>query len=679
MRARTRAYEHELFDAGASDTLSYSLIGAPAGMTIDDETGLITWTPAEADGGEEFTFIVRVSDSGPSGASYSDREVTLNVEEVNDAPVYLGDLTFTIDEDVITTFNWADLFSDPEDELAGLTFEIVDNSDDAILDPTSTSSQFGVQSLADKFGYSFVTLRATDSEDLSTDIEVLVIAEPVDDAPRTVGAATRNVTISQEQWSKPLFVNLNELFFDPEWGTYLDYSYTIDKPELFGNEFGQAFEFENGILALYPSGVAGTAEITLQAQDGQTGLPAAERTLNVTIDALPYVWFEPATDGFLGGPNATVTLRRSGGQMDQSLDVQLHEIGSPASTVTFAAGQDILQYEVPIYADQYPEPPTSPNYVNGDNGRTNLFYTTGAYFRRYDDEAGLNRVWLESVSDTDIADGEYVDLTYKRSGDLDEAGAFRVLSHPLTGGSLFPTFSYTDGTPLAQHIVAWFGEGEDTVTVRATPWDNDGSNLNYFSDVRIFISQWSSMVIQSDSQTTLRIRDDDTLPFDLYLGLSEELEEDPGLLLGVNDNYAEGNTTSDTEDVEWDGVLHEIARERAARDNEPDRGRGHDMLINPLNQVQDNDVVMGVVMGGYGINPEGIMGTLDWTIPEGVKVYWQEFGIDVASLASRASKSPNMQQFGESHGGNSRVRLYCLLGARSGKRRAGSGCEPGRA
>jgi DNA/RNA endonuclease G (NUC1) len=66
------------------DTLTFSLVGAPAGATINPSTGEFNWTPSEAQGGTgaPFNFAVRVSD----GTASADSNVTITVTEVNSAP-----------------------------------------------------------------------------------------------------------------------------------------------------------------------------------------------------------------------------------------------------------------------------------------------------------------------------------------------------------------------------------------------------------------------------------------------------------------------------------------------------------------------------------------------------------------------------------------------------------------
>jgi VCBS repeat-containing protein len=74
-----------------ADALTFSLIGAPEGASIDEDTGDFTWTPTEAQSGIH-SFTVVVSDDG--GLSDSET-ITVTVAEVNTAPVLavIGDKT----------------------------------------------------------------------------------------------------------------------------------------------------------------------------------------------------------------------------------------------------------------------------------------------------------------------------------------------------------------------------------------------------------------------------------------------------------------------------------------------------------------------------------------------------------------------------------------------------------
>jgi hypothetical protein len=68
-----------------ANTLTFSLSAAPAGMTIDPNTGSINWTPTESDGPAVYTISVAVADDGTPSLSVTN-SFTVTVNEVNSAP-----------------------------------------------------------------------------------------------------------------------------------------------------------------------------------------------------------------------------------------------------------------------------------------------------------------------------------------------------------------------------------------------------------------------------------------------------------------------------------------------------------------------------------------------------------------------------------------------------------------
>ncbi len=92
------------FTAAATDidgnTISYALVGAPDGASINSSSGAFTWTPTEAQGHASYTFDVCASDG-----SLSDCEtITVEVAEVNQAPVLAAIGAKTIEEGSLLTF-----------------------------------------------------------------------------------------------------------------------------------------------------------------------------------------------------------------------------------------------------------------------------------------------------------------------------------------------------------------------------------------------------------------------------------------------------------------------------------------------------------------------------------------------------------------------------------------------
>lgn len=68
-------------DPNAGQTLTYSLTSAPSGATVNPSTGLISWTPSEAQGPGSYSFTARVTDNGAPALSAS-RTFQVNVNEV---------------------------------------------------------------------------------------------------------------------------------------------------------------------------------------------------------------------------------------------------------------------------------------------------------------------------------------------------------------------------------------------------------------------------------------------------------------------------------------------------------------------------------------------------------------------------------------------------------------------
>jgi uncharacterized protein (UPF0179 family) len=111
------------FTATATDadlppnTLTFSLVGGPAGASINPGTGAFTWTPTEAQGPGSFTFEVRVTDSG-TPPLFDNESITVTVSEVNAAPVLNTIGNQTVNELVALTFTASATDSDvPADTL----------------------------------------------------------------------------------------------------------------------------------------------------------------------------------------------------------------------------------------------------------------------------------------------------------------------------------------------------------------------------------------------------------------------------------------------------------------------------------------------------------------------------------------------------------------------------------
>lgn len=141
-----------------ANSLTYSLLAPPAGMTIDPASGLINWTPTEAQGPSTNQITVQVTDNGAPGLSAS-QTFAVVVKEVNAAPVLepIADQVFTYG----SVFTVQAVATDSDLPVNTLTFSLDQAPTDATINAnggliswTPTESQLGVHPF---------TVRVTDS------------------------------------------------------------------------------------------------------------------------------------------------------------------------------------------------------------------------------------------------------------------------------------------------------------------------------------------------------------------------------------------------------------------------------------------------------------------------------------------------------------------------------------
>jgi hypothetical protein len=136
-------YDVEATDIDVSDTLSYSLTSYPIGMSIDETTGVISWTPTNAQvGTNSVTVLVSDGNSGTDSQTF-----TITVTNANDPPTIISASITTATEDTQYSYDVEATDLDVGDTLifslttypAGMT---IDSSTGLIL-WTPTNSQVG--------------------------------------------------------------------------------------------------------------------------------------------------------------------------------------------------------------------------------------------------------------------------------------------------------------------------------------------------------------------------------------------------------------------------------------------------------------------------------------------------------------------------------------------------------
>jgi hypothetical protein len=153
------------FTAGATDsdlptdTLSYSLVGAPIGASINPTSGAFTWTPTEAQGPNTYTFDVCVSD----GTASDCETIIVTVAEVNAVPQVGEIVALDIPLVINSTFSASATYSDidaPETLTAKWIWEDGTNTTQTLTGTLGITSASHVYSLTGVYN---VQLVITDS------------------------------------------------------------------------------------------------------------------------------------------------------------------------------------------------------------------------------------------------------------------------------------------------------------------------------------------------------------------------------------------------------------------------------------------------------------------------------------------------------------------------------------
>ncbi|MFO1477569.1 MAG: hypothetical protein U1F98_13075 [Verrucomicrobiota bacterium] len=113
-----------------ANTLNYQLVNPPSGALID-ASGVITWTPTEAQGPGVYTITTIVTDNGtPALSATNSFQVTVN--EVNAAPVLPGQINRAITE--LTLLTVTNTATDADLPANTLTYQLVNPPSGALID-----------------------------------------------------------------------------------------------------------------------------------------------------------------------------------------------------------------------------------------------------------------------------------------------------------------------------------------------------------------------------------------------------------------------------------------------------------------------------------------------------------------------------------------------------------------
>jgi VCBS repeat-containing protein len=250
------------------DTLTWSLTEAPAGMVIDADTGVISWTPTNASSDASVT--VQVSD----GAESTIQTFTVVLGAVNDAPVITEGDTAVINtnEDTLgsVTLNATDADS------ATLTWSVSTGASNgsASVSGTGLSKTVNYTPNADFSGTDSLVVAVSDGS-LTDTIVISVNVAAVNDAPMFISAPSTNA-IEASLYQYTAQVSDAD---DANNGTDLTFTLT-QAPE------GMTVS-ATGVVQWTPGNTVTTADVTLEVIDGgEDGTVAAVQSWTITVGSV---------------------------------------------------------------------------------------------------------------------------------------------------------------------------------------------------------------------------------------------------------------------------------------------------------------------------------------------------------------------------------------------------------
>lgn len=244
-------------DPDAGQTVTYSLgANAPAGATVHETTGVLFWTPTEAQGPATHVFTVRATDNGvPPRTGVA--SVTVVVEEINRPPVLEVIPDASLDEGASLTIAVAALDPDLPGNTLGFALEpgapagAAIGALDGVLTWASDESHGGNS-------YTF-TVRATDdgTPPLSATQTLRVTVQEVENPPVIEQPAPQNADEMQ-----PFSLVLTA--YDPEGQPVV---FSLDAPAA----QGLTLDPDTGAIAWTPTEAQGPGQYPLYVRATETG------------------------------------------------------------------------------------------------------------------------------------------------------------------------------------------------------------------------------------------------------------------------------------------------------------------------------------------------------------------------------------------------------------------------
>lgn len=447
-------------DPDANTTLSYSLGGTDAAaFTINATTGAVSLrAPADFETKSSYSFTVTASD----GSLSSTQTVTLNVTNVNEAPVFSATTrTTTVAENVAagTALFTAGGAVDP-DAGATVTYSLTGTDAAAFAVNATTGAVTFVASpnFEAKSSYSF-NLVATDQGGLSTSQANTVAITNVNEAP-SFAAATRTAAVD-ENVAAGTVVLASSTATDPDAGAVLTYSLSGTDASLFtinpttgavsivaSPDFESKAVYNFNVVATDQGGLSATQAVTLNIND----LPEGVRIDGGSIPA--------STAASYSAANGNVTFLESGA------------VGNISNISNFTSG-DIIQTDVATNNYSFSSDGTTLRISYNNNGIVSQINLVGAVSA---DAIIVNEQTAEAAVGFDFFRST-APAAPAASVALDTAG-----SATTTYNANATSATYTDSVAQANTSVITNFSGDDRIVMTGINGSSTATSASFTSD-----------------------------------------------------------------------------------------------------------------------------------------------------------------------------------------------------
>ena len=162
-----------------TNLLTYALSSGPSGVVVDSKSGVVTWTPAEADGGKGYDLVFSVTDNGAPPLS-AQATVHVDVRKVNSPPTLAALPSVTIREQ--DSWNVQLVGEDTDLPVQALTYSLPLAPEGMAVDAITGRTSW-TPSEAQGPGVYQVRARVTDSEGLFAEQAFVLTVTEVNQLP----------------------------------------------------------------------------------------------------------------------------------------------------------------------------------------------------------------------------------------------------------------------------------------------------------------------------------------------------------------------------------------------------------------------------------------------------------------------------------------------------------------